>query len=63
MVVDWFSPSPLIPLPSRERGFMVGLDLVTRVTPRPVVSRLRGNDGEGDLRNCDDALIVLWVLP
>ena len=26
---------------------MVGLDLVTRVTRRPVDSRLHGNDGEG----------------
>ena len=35
----------LIPLPSRERGYMVGCFRL--VSPHPVVSRLRGNDGEG----------------
>ena len=34
----------LSPLPSRERGCMVGLYLLS---PRPVDSRLRGNDGGG----------------
>ena len=29
------SPSPLIPLPSRERGYMVGVVLFTRVTLSP----------------------------
>ena len=43
------SPSPLIPLPSRERGIVsVVLDLLLpRIPCRPVDSRLRGNDGEG----------------
>ena len=35
------SPSPLIPLPSRERGIMVGLDLFTRATRRPVDTALK----------------------
>ena len=40
------SPSPLIPLPSRERGIMVVvLACCLPRTPCPVVSRLRGNDG------------------
>ena len=45
MTVWWdclVSPSPLIPLPSRERGTEVGVVLLYA---RPVDSRLRGNDG------------------
>ena len=38
------SPSPLIPLPSRERGRR----LCCHYPHRPVDSRLRGNDGPGD---------------
>ena len=41
------SPSPLIPLPSRERGTEVVLSCLPVPPCRPVDSRLRGNDGEG----------------
>ena len=41
------SPSHLIPLPSRERGIL-SVDVVL-LLPRVVVSRLRGNDGPGDM--------------
>ena len=46
------SPSPLIPLPSRERGILsVVLDLLL---PHPVDSRLRGNDGLKDYDDLQD---------
>ena len=44
MMLASFSPPPLILLPSRERGYSVGC--VVLLSPRPVDSRLRGNDGE-----------------
>ena len=50
-----FDSSPI----KGEGVLLVGLDLVTRVTRRPVDSRLRENDGAGvgvDLHDWDDAL-------
>ena len=54
------------PLSSRERGILsVVLDLFTRVTPHPVDSRLRGNDGYspvwwyGFVRLCLNSIFVM----
>ena len=53
------SPSPLIPLPSRERGILSVALSCSPVSPcRPVDSRLRGNDGVEGLSCCHPLLPV-----
>ena len=50
-----FSPSPLIPLPSRERGYMVGVVLLP---PLPCPSGLWIKSAMTDRR-----VPTLWILP